>query len=268
MYYPRMYLTHCYDVLSGVSKNFKHHYLLDEITDAEEMIPELEKDSLVLYDRLYLCGRIIRCHRSANNYFLARCKNGGYIEIQKFFDSPKTHAIAEIEGVQVHLIKFTPADSKRPMVFATNLPKSWVTTEILSHLYTLRWEVEVSFKDLLETMKVEQWHSKSLNGILQELYAVFWLMNYVKIQMAIENKNPIKVLEDEYSKPNFKVIFNFVAELLPKLFQRIRGVFRRLPHLMKLCTARRKRYSRRYKRELKSSASPYPYNNTVWVHDS
>ena len=268
MYYPRMYLTHCYDVLSGVSKDFKYHHLLDEITDAEEMIPNLEVDSLSLYDRLYLSGRIIRAHKSAKNYFLARCSRKSFLAIQKFFESPKVRSTALIEGVQIHLIKMKPLGCKEDLVFATNLPESWVTEKIISHLYDLRWEVEVSFKDLLETMKIEQWHSKSLNGILQELYTSFWLMNYVKIQIVKNNKHPIKVLESGYSKPNFKLIFNFIVDLLPHLFKRIRGLLRKLPFLLKLSTERRKRHSRRYKRELKTSASPYSYNNTVWVYSA
>jgi DDE family transposase len=268
MYYPRMYLTHCYDVLSGVTKDFKHHHLLDEITDAEEMIPSLEKDSLSLYDRLFLSGRIIRAHKAAKNYFLARCSKASFLAIQNFFESSKTHATTKIEGVTIHLIKVHPPENKEPLVFATNLPESWTTEELIAHLYALRWEVEVSFKDLLETMKIEQWHSKSLNGILQELYTAFWLMNYVKIQMVVENKKPLKVLESSYFKPNFKVMFNFIVDLLPRLFQRFRDVFAKFPLLLKLCTVKRKRFSRRYKRELKTSASPYPYNNTVWVHDS
>ncbi len=208
-----MYLTHCYDVLSGVTKDFKHHRLRDEITDAEEMIPSLEKDSLSLYDRLYLSGRIIRVHKSAKNYFLARCKRNNFKEIQKFFESTKKPSRTIIDGMTIYLIKMRPSGRDEDLVFATNLPESWVTEEIILHLYDLRWEVEVSFKDLLETMKIEQWHSKLPNGILQELYVAFWLLNYVKIQMAIENKTPIKVLESEYSKPNFKIIFSRDCDL-------------------------------------------------------
>jgi hypothetical protein len=267
-YYPRMYLTHCYDVLSGVSQDFKQHHLLDEITDAEEMIPDLEKNSLCLYDRLYLSGRLIRAHKEAGNYFLARCSKASFLEIQKFFKSPKSRSSTTIEEVTIHLIKFTRPGAQEAIVYATNLPRAWIKRELITRLYDLRWEVEVSFKDLLETMKIEQWHSKSVNGILQELYAAFWLMNYTKIQMVISNKTPLKVLEATYLKPNFKLIIGFIIGLLPSLFKRIRGLFKKFDFLLKSCTERRKRHSRRYKRELKTSASPYEYNNTVWVHVS
>jgi hypothetical protein len=268
MYYPRMYLGHCYDVLSGVTKDLKFHHLLDEITDAEEMVPALEANSLTLYDRLYFCGRLIQAHKSAGNYFLTRCKRGGFLEVQKFFESPKKRATVEIGGVVIHLIKMKPPGAEDTLVFATNLLLSWVEEQLILRLYGLRWEVEVSFKDLLETMKLEQWHSKSLNGVLQEIYAAFWLLNYTKIQIAKNNPKPLEVLEIDYFKPNFKVILTFIVGLLPKLFQRIQGLLSKLPLLMKLCTERRKRHSRHYKRELKCSASPYSYNNTVWVHDS
>lgn len=268
-YYPRMYLFHCYDVLSGVTKALKYSHLLDEITDAEEVIPTLEKKSLTIYDRLFLCTRLLHAHKKAGNYFLARCKNGGFSEVKSFFRSKKTIAQVTLAGVKVHLIKFPLKSEKEKIgVFATNLPIDWVNVETISHLYTLRNEVEVSFKDLIETLRIEQWHSKSLNGILQELYAAFFLVNFAKIQSVKNNENPIEVMKDDYKKPNFKLLLSFIIDLLPKIMKRIPWVLLSIPTLLNLSTESRKRHSRSYPRELKTPASPYNYNNTVSVYDS
>ena len=35
-----------------------------------------------------------------------------------------------------------------------------------------RWEVENSFRDFTQAIRLEQWHSKFINGIRQELLAV------------------------------------------------------------------------------------------------
>jgi hypothetical protein len=83
---------------------------------------------------------------------------------------------------------------------------------------------------------------------------------------GVQNEKPINVLDTEYFKPNFKVVLNFTVGLLSRIFQGYRRVLHKLHIVLKLCTERRKRHSRSYKRELMTSASPYSYNNTVWVH--
>lgn len=272
MFYPRMYLTHCYDVLTGTTKQLRHSHLLDEITDAEDMIPLLEKNSLSIYDRLYICVRLIRAHKKAKNFFLFRCRRSSFKVIQLFFCSPKLCSNIEIEGVLIHLIKIKNPKAKkiedRVMVFATNLPRSWLNPTTINHLYALRWEVETSFRDLIQTMKIEQWHSKSINGILQELYAAFWLMNFTKIQIAIRLKKPKNPMNWVYSKPNFKLIFNYIATGLSKIFKRLRSFLDEIILLMNFSTEKRKTRSRAYPRQLRGSLSMYPYNNTVWNHDA
>jgi hypothetical protein len=116
-------------------------------------------------------------------------------------------------------------------------------------------------------MKIEQWHSKSINGILQELFASFWIWNWLKIQTHFRSEKPENPLHSEYQKPNYKLIFAFIVKLFPKILKRVRGVLKDLEWLMNYSTAKRKRYSRSYKREIKSPRSPYSYNNTGWTWD-
>ena len=264
MYYPRMYLTHCYDVLSGTTKDFRHSPLMSEMPDAEEMVPELEKNSITLYDRFYISKRMISVHKMGQNYFIMRARQGHLKEIQTFFESPKMRTSIVIEGALVHLIKIKNPHSNEFAVFATNLPRDWVKSHLIEHLYALRWEVETSFKDLVCTLKLEQWHSKTINGILQELYSAFWLLNFTKIQLSFHEKTPKSPLQWEYSKPNLKLILSQVIGSLSKIFKRVCGVLNFIPTVINFSTERRKRYSRRYNRELKTSSTTFPYNNTLW----
>lgn len=269
-YYPRMYLTHAFDVLSGITRDLRYHSVLDEIADAVEMIAGFEKNSLTLYDRLYICKKLVLAHFEHGNFFLFRCRRAGVPRaISDFFSShkkfksftwPKTNH-------RVYLVKVKNQKTGTYDVFATNLPESWRTEETLNNLYSLRWEVETSFRDLTETIKIEQWHSKSLNGVLQELYATFWLWNYAKIQTYLRLKRPKNPLDLDYEKPNHKLILSFIVKLFPRILKRTRGVLKDLEMLMNLSTERRTRRSRRYKRELKTPRSPYPYNNTGWIWD-
>lgn len=263
-----MYVTHAYDVLGEVTKDLRYATGLDEIADACDMVKGFEKDSVTIYDRLYISKRIVGTHKEAGNYFLARARRKGVIlEIQNFFKSKKRRTIVDIEGVKITLIKIYNPKTKEDDVFATNLPDEWLTRSIISNLYTKRWEVENSFRVATQTMRVEQWHSTHLNGILQELYATFWLINFTRIQVAFKQKPVRNPLAKEYEKPNFKFILDWVISIFPKILRKIRGVLTPIKELMNLSTEKRKHRSRSYPRQLRYPAPNYPYANTHWDWD-
>lgn len=263
-YMPKMFMTHAYDVINGVSKDLREGPTLNELADAIDMVKTFEDNSLVIYDRLYISRKIIHTHHDHGSYFLCRVRESALKEITKIYSSRRKRFTTEIDGITVHVIKIFNPKSNEWMAFATNLPLRFVKEKPIGHLYKLRWEVENSFRDLTQTMKIEQWHSKFINGIRQEIYVAFWLMNFVKMKMVTKRNLALKVRENIYEKPNFKLILNWVTKLLPKIFEKIRGVLKWLGELIDSSTERRKRYSRRYRREIKSPASPYPYNNTRW----
>jgi hypothetical protein len=262
-----MYVTHAYDVLGEVTKDLRYATGLDEITDAIDMVKYFEKNSLTLYDRLYISRRIMGAHKDAKNYFLARARRKGVIkEIQDFWKSPKMRITIDVEGIKLTLIKVkNPNNKKQPFdVFATNLPAEMITETVIKNLYTKRWEVENSFRDMVQTMKLEQWHSTTLNGILQELYAVMYLINFTRLQMITRQKKDKNPLSEEYSKPNFKFILDWVISVFPKILRKIRGVLVPMLKLMNLSTEKRKHRSRSYPRQLRHPGASYPFNNTHW----
>ncbi|MGE0527925.1 MAG: IS4 family transposase, partial [Bdellovibrionales bacterium] len=258
-YLPRMYLVHAYDALSGVTKDLREAPYLDEQHGAKNMVKNFERNSLTLYDRLYISTGMILAHKKAGNYFLMRARRNSFTEVRKFYRSKKQKASCVIEGVVIQMFKIENPKTGAVDVYITNLPKMrWLTPDVVRRLYRLRWEVENSFRDLAETMKLQQWHSKTINGIRQELYATFWLMNFVKIQMNKCEKRSKVVLSDVYLKPNFKLAINFVKSRFSKIIHKSRGVLKELIVVLDMSTEKREHESRKYRRELKSPESPYP----------
>ena len=209
---------------------------------------------------------MILAHHRAQNYFLMRAKRESFKEIEAYYQGhsqkPKR---TTIRGVGVRLFKAVNPKTGKKDVFVTNLPWRWLNAGIIQRLYRRRWEVETSFKDIVHTMKLEQWHSKSLNGILQEIFAAFWLMNFTRIQIAKKSKKPKITLCDQYEKPNFKLILDWVKTKMKRLLNRGISILRDLKTLIKLSTEKRVHYKRTYPRQLKGAASPYPRNNTIWI---
>ncbi len=265
-YMPRAYLTHAYDVLSGVTKDFCFGPRLNEVADAATMIAKFEKNSLTLYDRLYFSKKLAELHFKRKNYFLFRCRKNCLPEMSAFIANKRKHKMTvSYHGHPLQLIKIWNKRNQEWGIFATNLPAAWIKPKLIRALYRLRWEVEISFKELTATTKLEEWHSKFHNGILQELFCSFWLINFVKIQAYFHRKHPKNPLQDDYKKPNFKLLLNWILSIFDKILQRVPGVLDEFQFLIKRSTEQRKHESRRYPREIKGPASPYPYNNTRWV---
>ena len=269
-YMPRGYLTHLYDSLTGLTKDFTFNPTLNEHADARHLLKKVESNALVVYDRLFFSYKLMNDHFEAENYFLIRCKSNANAAVKKIFDDKDLCKYSFTKGVKkrVYLFKVKNPSPKNEeekwLVFATNLPKSWHDPELIRDLYLSRWEVETSFKELTATTKGEQWHSKTYNGIMQELYAKFWLINFTKLNMLMAGQKPNNPLEEIYFKPNFKVIFNYVLSNLGGLWRQLQYLPGKISPLLKKTTEKRKRCSRSYERIIKSPRSPYKYLETGW----
>lgn len=197
---------------------------------------------------------------------MARLKSGSNLKpVQRFINSNDKRATIKICGQTVHLFRIRNPKTKKKDYFATTLPVEWVNNTTIRQLYNQRWDVETSFKDMVASLKVEQWHSKTLNGCLQELYARMWLMNYTRIQIFLKSKYKKNSITKKYAAPNFKLLLGWVERNFYKIFHKVKGVFDPFEEIIKRSLECRKRHSRSYPRELKRPQSPYPYNNTVVV---
>lgn len=264
-YCPQMYVVHCYDVLGGVTKEFRYSNENEEMRSASEIAIALETTSVTLYDRLFLCKDLVRAHASSKNYFVARCREGSFSQVREFFKSTKRNSHFIFEGVTVELVKIIHPKTGEVAVYATNLPRSRFRNKEISELYALRWEVETSNRDMTSTIKVEQWHSHFLNGILQELYTALWWMNQARIQMAAQMRSRC-TLESlfNYAKSNFKLILDFILDSLKDLVNnRINRVQRRLKILLELSLENRQRRSRTLPRQVRRRPKIYKLASTA-----
>lgn len=263
-YMPKMFVTAAYDVISGMVKDIRENPTLNEIADAHSMVKSFEDNSVTLYDRLYVSRELIHLHNDCHNFFLFRLRGSCLIELRKIFKTKRKRITVEIDGITVEVIKIKNPKTGEWDAFATNMPLRLVKEKTIRRLYSLRWEVETAFRDFTQTIKLEQWHSKSINGIRQELYVAAWLYNFTKLKI-ISKHNPVKdCMKEVYKKPNFKVLFGWVTKNIIKIFKEIRGVWKTFVELIACTMETRRRHSRSYKREIKSPQSPFPYNNTRW----
>ena len=263
-YMPKMFVTAAYDVISGVIKDVRENPTLNEIADAHSMVKSFEDNSLSLYDRLYVSRELIHTHNACHNFFLFRLRKSCVLELRKIYKSKRMRLSVEVDGITVHVIKMKNPKTGEFDAFASNLPLRLVTESTVRKLYNLRWEVENAFRDFTQTIKLEQWHSKSINGIRQEFFVALWLYNFTKFKILSKFGSAKESMKDRYKKPNFKILFGYVAKSFVRIAKEVRGVWKVFVELIAATMETRTRHSRSYAREIKSPQSPFPYNNTKW----
>ena len=262
-----MYTVHTYDILSKTTKAMS--VLLDnhEALGATLNIAELEKNSLTLYDRGFCSYKIMRLHFEKKNYFFIRYKSGKSIpkEIKEFISSKRKRDSFLFENnkdQRIFLFKVKNKKQNEVHIYATNykglnLPEA-------EALYRLRWEVENGFRDLVTTLPTEQWHSKTENGILQELYVRLWIMNFARIEQFKSEKPKENPLNKIYKRSNFKLILDFIIKSWGDFFARKRKFLQTIKKLIEISTETRKRYSRSYRRKLRYQNKNYSAANIVF----
>jgi hypothetical protein len=265
-YMLKGYWSHCYDLLTGVSKGITFNSTLNEHRDRAHLLKLIEPNSLVIYDRLYFSEDLVNQHHSRKkSYFLARCKETATLEIREFSGNRDIISTTTTRyGHRISFIKSTHPKTGTISIYATNLPESWLKPRIIAKLYRMRWRCETSFLEFTGTLKCEQWHSKTLNGILQEFYCALWVINFTKICMLLAGEKNSDPMKDEYEKSNFKACCNFIIEKMAKYFYQPKRLVRKLIKIVRRTNEKRVRDSRSYPRQIKSPQSPYAYNNTIY----
>lgn len=267
-YYPHLYMVHTYDVLSRTTKALSYGPDNNEIKGALENLEATEMKSLTIYDRFFCNGKMMRAHFGKCNHFLLRCRRekfGVAKEITEFFASGKDRDSFLLDGsedMRVYLYKVKHRKQKEMAVYATSYPG--LSTRAIRDLYRLRWEVENSFREFVQTLPMEQWHAKDMNGISQEIYMRFWIMNFARIHQ-FESEGPQKdPLAQTYWRSNFKLVLDFVIGNIARFFSKTKVVLQNLKMIIHRSKEKRKRYARSLPRQVRYSINNYSLANQIF----
>jgi hypothetical protein len=273
-HYPKMYTVFAYDILNESVAKFSYSKKHQEFRSALEFIKELKPKSIAIYDRLYGSYPMMSLHEKHKNYYIVRMKVLGTRLPDPLFDfiESKERDKAVIwsdsknagEDISVRLVKVFNKKTKEMLVFATNLSKEeFSPTEILA-LYRKRWSIESCFRDLTSTLKLGEWHSKKINGILQEIYALLWFFNKVRsvIRTNLNNKDFLK--HKKYKRSNFKISARIVMENLDLLIaKKVDQLSDILTYWIQRTQETRVYRSRSYPRVVKRKLSKFPVHSKV-----
>lgn len=173
--------------------------LQNERDEAHAHLEHLSSGDLVVYDRGYLSFSLLTAHIHRSIGAVFRVQQGvTFLAIQKFWRSSADEKIVTIEPSsptyrssreqfpeyegsprQLRLIKYK-IDGKT-YVLATTVMDREIPAQDFIDLYGRRWAAtEETFKAFKQTLELEIFHSKSENGISQEIESAALLWNLAK----------------------------------------------------------------------------------------
>jgi hypothetical protein len=273
-HYPKMHINHTFDVLNDLVTDFRFSPRAGELTLGLPMIAKFEKNSVAIYDKLYAGQPLFEEHARFGSFFVVRAKiKGTHVAkcIRPFLLSRRVDEKVlwrskhrSGPGVEVRLIKIKHPKTGEIDVFVTNLPRAKFSLLDVERLYLKRWSIESSYRDLISTLKIDQWHSDKLNGILQEIFCLLWLVNSVKSQLLGCAGADEDAFSNRYRKSNFKFAIAFTVEHLDLLGRRKRKRFTELFYLWWQRTRENRRhYLRSYPRQVRAYGTGFSVASQV-----
>ena len=183
----------------------------NEREEAKKLLPFIlnPAKSVWLFDRGYPSFDLI-CYLIKNfpGYFIFRCPAANsFAAVAAFIKSGKKEAVIwltpsnnylskikpsmrkDCRPIQLRIIKLLSPDGKVSVIL-TNLKnkKEFSAKEIIA-LYFRRWQIETYYRDEKLVLEIEKFHAKTVNGILQELYAIMIMSIISRVLMTIASEN-------------------------------------------------------------------------------
>ena len=209
------------------TKGFSEKSLFDiQIAALPELIDLQEKNLIVIGDKYYPCFHYFYSLPMQHLNFVFRCAASFCLEVKEFAQSNKLDAELSIDmkishrkyGKSVNrpmpdgtvcqldipdIIKVRCVRVKRKdgtdMFILTNLPSKELSRQEVGEIYDLRWGEETSFGLDKNVLEVENFSTKTVNGILQEFHAKTLTANIAEL-LVMDAQNTLD--EEQSTKDN------------------------------------------------------------------
>jgi hypothetical protein len=231
-HFPQCLVSTAYDVFRRlpVARTIVGIPAASERDQAQAMLPHIPAGNLLLFDRGYPSYAFIRyLTEHYRGYFVFRGNASfSFLAIDEFINSAKDDAIIYItppnnykntltakqspapKPIKLRIIKLVSPDGE-VSVLLTNLydKKKFPTNEIIN-LYFRRWAVENHYRDEKVSLEIEKFHSKTPNGIRQELFAVLILTVMAKTLMALTTNS---LMPSKFESPFKHAVLTLAADI-------------------------------------------------------
>ncbi|MCP4157196.1 MAG: IS4 family transposase [bacterium] len=226
-HYPQALISTAYDVFRRipVARTVVGMQDANEREEAKRMIPYIPEGGVLLFDRGYPSYDLIHfLKKNHTGHFLFRCPaQSTFPAVEKFVRSDKNESVihispsanflkkadnkkkSEAEPIKQRVIKLVSPDGTVSVLLTDLYDMKKFSAKLITELYFRRWEVENHYRDEKIFLEIEKFHTRTVNGVLQELFAVLIMTVISKTLMQLslsgdaepQFKNAVMALADE-----------------------------------------------------------------------
>ena len=165
-----------------------------ERQEALVLHPQVPKKSVLLFDRGYPSYELFSALNMARQFFLFRCAAAStFPAVETFVKSGKAEATIwmtpshsaraklsprqrkRLKAIKVRVILLQHPDGTVSVLITNLLNRAVYPRQQILDLYFRRWALESYYKDEKVTLQLETFHSRTSNGIRQELFAAMFM---------------------------------------------------------------------------------------------
>ena len=220
--YPQGLLSCLYRLKAGIPYDF---ILTDDTNERRVSLTHhqvLNCGDIVVYDRGYFSYELLLAHVQQGLHAVFRLSESTYTIIRAFMASDEIDKIVTInpgkeasaklhknkmtiQSIQLRLIKYRIEN--QDYFLGTTLLEQKYTHREFQDIYHSRWGVEELYKTTKFVMATEEFHSKNLRGVRQEVYAQLALVTLNRIFTNHTDDN--HKVKSKLTTSNVKTLTNF-----------------------------------------------------------
>ena len=198
-HYPQCLVSTLYDVFRRipVARTVVPLAEADEREQALQLLAAAPNipNTISLFDQGYPSFRLVHALSAQNRLFIMRCPAAGsFSAVASFIASGEPEALiwvtpsgefkrslpkqerSALSPIRLRVVRLEHPDGKVSALLSNLFDKMRFPRSDLIGLYSRRWAIENHYRDEKSLLHIEQFHSKSSNGIRQELFAVLTAM--------------------------------------------------------------------------------------------
>ncbi len=219
-----------------------------ERQEIKKLLPFMPAKSVWMFDRGYPSYETIHyLKENYDGYYLFRSPaTSTFAAVQAFIKGGKKEALIwitpsskfkykvspkqrrELKPIKLRIIKLVSPDGTISVLLTNLFGKRKYGCDEIIDLYFRRWEVENYYRDEKITLEIEKFHSQSVNGILQELYAVMIMSVISRTLMALCSQSFFSGKQQLQFKNAILTLASDAALLVPDDAQKAATIFKEI----------------------------------------
>jgi hypothetical protein len=176
-----------------------------EREEMKNLLPFVPVNSVWMFDRGYPAYEtILHLYQHYSGYWLFRCPaSGTFSAVEKFIKNGKQEDIIylnpsnsfrskvslkerkKLKSLKIRIIRLESPDGTISVLLTNLFGRNKFEAGQIQDLYYIRWRVEEYYRDEKVTFDIERFHSKTENGIMQELYSAMIMSVIARCCMVI-----------------------------------------------------------------------------------